>query len=103
MPNPSGSSCIVRLDFLLAVRDTAVVCLLGADVDLFKFGVCWSALQTKVNSEQMVADILRTKGYDEFVLVLSQPSGEYESLLDGLWRQPAQPGYHNTPFRLHFF
>jgi hypothetical protein len=71
-------------------------------VDPFKLSVLWSALQTKANSEQMVANILRTKGYYEFV-VLSQPSGEYESLLDGLWRQLAQPGYHNTPFRLHFF
>jgi hypothetical protein len=69
-----------RLDFLLAVR--YFVCL---------------QLQTKANSEQMVGNILRTKGYDEFVLVLSQPSGEYESLLDGLWRQPASRATTTPP------
>ena len=58
-------------------------------MDLFKFGVCRYTLQTKPNSQQMVANILQTKGYDEVLLVTKPAIWRIRSLLDGLWQQPA--------------
>jgi len=60
-------------------------------------------LQTNVNGEQMVAIILQTKGYGEFVLVFKPAIWRIRKSSRWFVAAACQPVYHTTPFRLHFF